>query len=210
MSKTWKNLSRTVKRANKAPACLVFTATLAILITGCAVPKWVFHQAPSRGKPFPTVILRVTDSDAYREYLGIDSKEVINLDTIEADVAIVFLFDFYCRYCQNAAPQAIEIYKKIQPYPNIKMIGIALENSEYEANLYRKKFDIPFPIFADPEGANRALMGRVGTPSFYAVCLNNGSREIVHMSSGIFLKSEGKTPETFVAAAVDRLKECSH
>ena len=177
---------------------------LALLCAGCVFPAWVVRQPPRTGGRFPDLPLSRPSSEVECRYLGLKPEATtFGLRDVQAELAIVAVFDMYCRYCQKAAPDMVGMYREIGrdlPDGRVKMIGIALGNSEFEANHFKDKYGIPFPVFPDPDSSKRMLMGRVGTPSFFGVCLADASTKILAVHAGAF--DDSKEAHSFLLKAL--------
>lgn len=62
---------------------------------------------------------------------------------------------------------------------DIKFIGVAAGNKTNEAEAYKKKLRVPFPLFPDPLGMTWQILGKPGTPTMI-VCNRNGKVLTVH------------------------------
>jgi hypothetical protein len=82
-----------------------------------------------------------------------------------------------------------ELYRLIESNPllknKIKLIGIGLGNSPYEVEVFKKTYDIPFPLFPDKDFVIHKVCGEVRTPYYMVVKINeDGTHQIVHTQLG--------------------------
>jgi peroxiredoxin len=146
-------------------------------------------KPPGVGGVLPEINLSVPKESAYQEYLGLVSKGQFTIPQIKADVVLVEFFSMYCPYCQNEAPTVNKLYNKIEKNSNlknrIKLIGIGVGNSAYEVSIFRKKYEINFPLFPDADFSIHKILGEVRTPYFIGVrIMKDGSHSIIYSKLG--------------------------
>jgi peroxiredoxin len=152
-------------------------------------PTWAAD--PAVGGQLPDMKIAVPGSFSEKSYLGLFGFGSFRIPQIKAKVVIVEIFSMYCPYCQNEAPKVNQLYMKIQQNPalkdKIKMIGIGVGNSPYEVGLFRTRYSVPFPLFADGNYVIHKQVGEVRTPYFIGVKLNpDGSHQIFYSKLGAF------------------------
>ncbi len=143
------------------------------------------------GKVIEQMKLAVPDDPDARTYLGIkqDSGQ-ISLADIDADIVIIEIFNMYCPHCQRHAPTANKLYQIIEADTRtrnkVKLIGIGVGNSAYEVKFFKKKYNIPFPLFDDAQSTLLNSLRGIKTPSFFGVRKNGNSMETFFMDQGPF------------------------
>jgi len=104
------------------------------------------------------------------EYLGLAGEEHFKSNQIKAEIIIIEMFSMYCPHCQREAPLVNELYNAIEKNAafkdKIKLIGIGAGNSCYEVDVFRKKYEVPFPLFPDKSFAITKILKVTETPTF--------------------------------------------
>jgi peroxiredoxin len=128
-----------------------------------------------------------------REYLGLSQTGGrFSLAQIRADLVIIEIFNMYCPYCQEHAPMTNKLFQLIQGRDDlkarVKFIGIGIGNSPYEVGIFRKKFNILFPLLDDGSSSLLNSLPGIRTPHYFAVRKTGGSRmEMVFSQQGSFV-----------------------
>lgn len=168
----------------------IYLAIIAICFLMLALP--VFASAPpAEGGTLPVIKLPVPKSPEERSYLGLKGEGSFTIPQIKARVVIVEIFSMYCPYCQNEAPRVNELYNSIEKNPDlkgkIKIIGIGAGNTPFEVDVFRKNYNITFPLFSDADFSIHKVCGEVRTPYFIGVKINeNGTHEVIYSRLGGF------------------------
>jgi hypothetical protein len=161
------------------------------------------NEPPSKGGVLPTMNLPIPQNIEDKNYLGVSGKGLFKIPQIKATVVIVEIFSMYCPICQKDAPGINELYRTIENRPDlktkIKLIGIGAGNSPYEVSMYKKTFNVPFPLFPDKDFVLHKACGEVRTPYFFAVKINeDGTHQIIHSQLGEF-----QGPEPYLELILD-------
>ena len=146
-------------------------------------------KPPGVGGVLPEINLSVPQDPENQRYLGLSGEGQFTIPQIKADVVLVEFFSMYCPYCQGEAPNLNKLYDKIEKNSNfknrIKLIGIGVGNSAYEVSIFRKKYNINFPLFPDADFSIHKTIGEVRTPYFIGVrIMKDGSHSIIYSKLG--------------------------
>jgi peroxiredoxin len=118
--------------------------------------------------PFPDLKFSQSLSKEEQIYLGISKKKDFSFREIKGDLILVELISTYCINCQKQAPIFTDLYSLIEKDPGlkgkVKMLGIAAGNNTEEAEVFRKVYQIPYPIFSDPKFNIHMALGGPRTP----------------------------------------------
>ena len=155
-----------------------------------SIPAWAAGTRPVVGGQLPDMKLATPKKPEDQGYLGIaPESRSFRIPQIKAQVVIIEIFSMYCPHCQKEAPVVNELYAAIEKNPALKgktkLIGIGVGNSLYEVGVFRKKYKVPFPLFADADSVIHNQVGEVGTPYFIGVKINpDGSHRIFYARLG--------------------------
>ena len=171
-----------------------FTMT-ALLLSTLAFPALAANKPPEKGEGLPGINLPVPKNPDERKYLGLSGSGLFKIPQIKAKVVIVEIFSMYCPYCQKDAPGVNELYRLIENNPDIKnkikLIGVGAGNSPYEVEVFKKTYDVPFPLFPDKDFEIHKACGEVRTPYYMVVKMNeDGTHQIVHTQLGDYPGAE--------------------
>lgn len=158
-------------------------------------PVQAAKSPPVKGAALPEIKLVIPLKHSDRSYLGLPSSGFFRIDEIKARVVIIEIFSMYCPHCQGDAPRVNKLYRMIEENPNlknkVKLIGIGAGNSPYEVEIFRKTYDIPFPLFADGDFFIHTVLGEVRTPYFIGVKINDdGTHQVFYSKLGGVKKAD--------------------
>jgi thiol-disulfide isomerase/thioredoxin len=131
-------------------------------------------QSPTMvGEPLPDIRLAMPENPDHRDYLGLSGDGPVPVGSINAEVLLIEIFNMYCPHCQREAPAVNRFFQRIQQDPalnrRVKLIGIGVGNSLFEVDHFRKVYQVPFPLFPDPDYQIHKTLGEVRTPYFIGV-----------------------------------------
>lgn len=144
---------------------------------------------PAVGGTLPDITLPAPSNSTDKNYLGVSGFGSFKIPRIRAKVVVIEIFNMYCPYCQREAPNVNELYAKIEQNPAlkdaIKIIGIGAGNTPFEVGIFSKKYNVPFPLFADEKFVIYGLLGEVRTPYFIAVKMSpDGTNRVIYSKLG--------------------------
>lgn len=146
---------------------------------------------PAVGGVLPDFSLATPKDGGERSYLGLSYfSRSFKVPEVKAQVVLIEIFSMYCPYCQGDAPHVNALYGKIEANPalkgKIKLIGIGVGNTAYEVGVFKKKYQIPFPLFPDGDFKIHKLVGEVRTPYFIGVKVNpDGTHRVFFSRLGV-------------------------
>jgi thiol-disulfide isomerase/thioredoxin len=170
--------------------------TLVVLLFSILVfPALAANKPPEKGEVLPAISLSIPKNLDERNYLGLSGSGLFKIPQIKAKAVIVQIFSMYCPYCQKDAPGVNELYRLIENNPDsknkVKLIGIGAGNSTYEVEVFKKKYNVPFPLFPDNDFTIHKVCGEVRTPYYMVVKIDeNGAHQIVHTQLGDYPGAE--------------------
>ncbi len=103
----------------------------------------------------------------------------------DAEVVVVDFFDMYCHTCQTAASHVNELHALVQKCGlggKIAFYAIGWGNTEMEADLYRTRFGVPFPVIPDRERTISLRYGDFRPPLLLALRRDGGGWKEIYRS----------------------------
>lgn len=146
-------------------------------------PAYAAKEPPTEGGMLPVIKLPIPKSPKEKNYLGLKGEGSFTIPQVKAKVVLIEIFSMYCPYCQKEAPKVNGLYNAIENNSDlkgkIKIIGIGAGNTPMEVNVFRKKFQIPFPLFPDVDYSIHKVCGEVRTPYFIGIKINEDGSDVV-------------------------------
>jgi thiol-disulfide isomerase/thioredoxin len=174
---------------------LIYWTAMILLFSTLTFSVLSADKAPEKGEVLPVMNLPIPKNPDERNYLGLSGSGSFKIPQIKVKAVIIEIFSMYCPYCQKDAPGVNELYRLIENNPDIKnkikLIGIGAGNSSYEVEVYKKTYQVPFPLFSDKDFVIHKVCGEVRTPYFMVVKINeDGTHQIVHTQLGNYPGAE--------------------
>lgn len=130
--------------------------------------SWAETKPVGFAIPFPDLTFTQTLSKEEQAYLGLPQKKSFSIKEIRGNLILIEFISIYCVSCQRQAPVFNELYSSIEKDPRlrgkVKMVGIAAGNGPHEVEIYKKTYQIPYPILADPKFDAHTAVGSPRTP----------------------------------------------
>jgi len=174
---------------------LMYLTVMILLFSAFTFSVLSANKPPEKGERLPVINLPIPKNPDERNYLGLSGSGLFKIPQIKAKAVIVEIFSMYCPYCQKDAPGVNELYRLIENNADIKnkikLIGIGAGNSSYEVEVFKKTYNVPFPLFPDKDFTIHKACGEVRTPYFMVVKINeDGTHQIVHNQLGNYPGAE--------------------
>ncbi len=113
------------------------------------------------------------EEDAERAaYLGVTPGEPFSISDVDARYLLIQVFSMYCPHCQREAPHMKALFENLRGSDHgddLKLLGLGVGNSAYEVDVFREKYELPFPLFPDQDFTSNDYVGVVGTPFYVLV-----------------------------------------
>jgi thiol-disulfide isomerase/thioredoxin len=130
--------------------------------------SWAETKPVGFAIPFPDLTFTQGLSKGEQTYLGIPQKKTFSFKEIRGNLILIEFVSTYCVSCQRQAPIFNELYSSIEKDPGlkgkVKMIGIAAGNNLNEVEIYKKTYQVPYPIISDPKFDAHTAVGSPRTP----------------------------------------------
>ena len=118
--------------------------------------------------PFPDLTLAQTLSTGEQSYLGISEKQSFSLKEIRGNLILIEFISTYCVSCQKQAPIFNQLYSSIEKDPGlkgkVKIIGVAAGNNLTEVEIFKKEYNVPYPLISDFKFDAHTAVGSPRTP----------------------------------------------
>ncbi len=155
---------------------LILAGLAIALLPGPAVAI-TFHV---NGGALGGIQLPIPQNNAEKEYLGLSGKGTFSLSQVKAHLLIIEVFSMYCPHCQHEAPVVNELHglieKDASSKKDVKLVGIGIGNTPFEVDVFRKKFNVLFPLFADDDFQLKKIStDQFRTPTFIVAVIGPGS-----------------------------------
>ena len=173
-------------KKNRLIRFTLLCTTLLFLVSGCtyltSAPSPGTTPTPTVGEQLPAISLTSPTDKSIHTYLGLTETESKSFSPaqIDCDILLIEIFSMYCPFCQREAPDVNELFKLMQNdqklSQRIKLIGIGVGNSAFEVGIFKNKYNVEFPLFADANFIIHKQLGQVRTPFFIAIA-NRGEKK---------------------------------
>ncbi len=184
-----------VKAANQA--LVLFAAIqLFFMLLVCPISALSPTQ-PVKGMILPPISLPIPRATEEKVYLGLSGDGHFRISQIGAKAVIITLLSLHCSTCGMTAAEVKDLFYRIESYPDLKgkmkLIGIGAGNTRHEVEIFKRTYQIPFPVpvFPDEDFRIHKALGDVRIPFYIAVKIGAlNKHEIVHTHLGGITEGE--------------------
>jgi thiol-disulfide isomerase/thioredoxin len=150
----------------RSPIHAVWVIFLSLLLSYSL--SWAETKPVGFAIPFPDLTFTQVLSKGEQTYLVIPQKKTFSFKEIRGNLILIEFISIYCVSCQRQAPIFNELYSSIENDPGlkgkVKMIGVAAGNNLNEVGIYKKTYQVPYPILGDPRFDAHTAVGSPRTP----------------------------------------------
>jgi thiol-disulfide isomerase/thioredoxin len=164
---------------------------------------------PEAGQEFPDLRLSPPATAEDAAYLGVKPGQPFPLSDVGSEFLLLEDMSALCPHCQADAPHMNEVFAAIQEQglgKRLKVLGLGVNNTEFELTLYRNKYGVPFPLIMDEEMAAVAQAGVTGTPTYFLLDLRGRSPRVLHVVEGRMDSPKKFLSKILAAAGLEKAK----
>jgi peroxiredoxin len=110
----------------------------------------------------------------------------------KAEVVVLNFFDMYCPKCQKDAKYVNALYNTVQHQKlgsKIQFYAIGWSNSPLEAEMYRKRYNVTYPVLSDKNRTISSRFGKFRPPLLIALKKQGGQWTEFYRTHGVRNKS---------------------
>jgi peroxiredoxin len=120
------------------------------------------------------------------KYLGFPpGQREVSITDAQADLLVMEVLNVYCFACQSQALAFNQVFRLIQKSPElngrIKIVGVAIGNTDEEAEDFRSQYGLKFPVIADSAARAAKLIGPDLSPPFSVYICRDASGKLVRV-----------------------------
>ena len=145
-------------RQKRLSVCALCAVVCIVAFMHCSIVYT--EEVMSPGSRLPEFKLNMPDSPSIDAYLEMKGMRTFFWSQIPAKLILIEFFSVFCPKCQENAPTHNRLYKIIMDdkelSKDIRMIGIALSSQSKQVDVFKEKFKVGFPLFADLQGEIQA------------------------------------------------------
>ncbi|MCP5534806.1 MAG: redoxin domain-containing protein [Akkermansiaceae bacterium] len=111
----------------------------------------------------------------------------------KADVVVLSFFDMYCPQCQKDAKYVNQIHAATRQRglgAKTSFFAIGWNNTPLESEMYRKRFNVPYPVIADKDLTISQRFGKIKPPLLIVLKKQGGQWKEAARFHGVRGKSE--------------------
>jgi thiol-disulfide isomerase/thioredoxin len=161
-----------------------------------------------RNSTFPDFSFQNTLTKEENRYLGSSQKHMLSFRKIRGDIFIIEVFSTYCMACPKNVPVLNAVYSAVTNNTDlkdkVKIVGIAVGNTENEIKAYRKSYGMHYPVLSDYHFTFLKVIGNPRVPyTIFIKRLPGGNKDVIFYTHQGVLDS----PESILRAIQDEFHE---
>jgi thiol-disulfide isomerase/thioredoxin len=161
-----------------------------------------------RNSTFPDFSFQNTLTKEENRYLGSSQKHMLSFRKIRGDMFIIEVFSTYCMTCPKNVPILNAVYSAVTNNTDlkdkVKIVGIAVGNTENEIEAYRKSYGIHYPVLSDYDFTFHNVIGNPRVPyTIFTKRLPGGNKDVIFYTHQGVLDS----PESILRAIQNEFYE---
>ena len=169
---------------------LILIGVLSLLLAICVnafrkdrIPWVDQRRAVGAGDVLPHLPVYPAEDPIRWRYLGLPANQkVVPLSDAQGDLLVMELLNIYCFACQSQALAFNRVFELIEKKPElkerIKIVGLAVGNTDEEAEDFRKEYGLKFPVIADVDRHAPQLLGPDLLPPFSLYIRRDGAGKL--------------------------------
>lgn len=171
-----------------------------VVFVGCwLIAAVALAESIGMGEAFPEIQLPVPVEAGARAYLGLQSRETFTVQQVKARVVLVEMLNVLCPHCRKQTKPYNQLFQMLEADPvtrgKVKMLGVAVANSDEQIADFVDIYQVAFPIVADRQFA---LHGAIrGGPTPFSIYLLQDPQGGPGVVAGTHLGEDRQMDELF-------------
>ena len=209
-SRLFKDPSGSIADSNRLYHIILFIFIIFLVVPSFFMVHFSFSEIkpPRRNSAFPDFSFQNILTKEENRYLGSSQKHILSFRKIHGDIFIVEVFSTYCMACPKNVPVLNAVYSAIANNTDlkdkVKIVGIAVGNTDNEIKTFRKSYGVHYPVLSDYHFTFHKVIGNPRVPYTIFIKRISGRKKAVifHTHQGVF-----DSPEDILRVIQDEFHE---